>query len=445
MGLDLRLQHKMSQQLVMTPQLQQAIKLLALSHAEMAQLIRQEIEQNPVLEELEPGPYEEGGPDLDRFAGKTSPYDGPTPIEATVACPTSLVEHLRWQVHMAELSPQERDIALFLVEEVNDDGYLDADAVAMAADDHDVAPSEVENVLGVIQQFDPPGVAARNLKECLALQAQQAAVPEPLMLTIIEECLPLMERQNLGQIARQLKVPLADVQRAVRAITHLEPKPGRGFQTTQTQFITPDLYVYKRGPSDDDWTIAVNDDGLPQVQIGALYQDGARDGFDQATKDYLQDKLRGASWLIRSMQMRARTMYRVMQSILSFQRDFFELGADHLKPLILREVAQDVGMHESTISRVTTSKYVHTPQGIYPLKFFFNSAIAQLNGEALASQSVRSHIQRLIGSEQPGAPLSDQRLVELLREHDIDIARRTVAKYRDMLGIAPSSRRKRVY
>jgi len=444
MGLDLRLQHKMSQQLVMTPQLQQAIKLLALSHAEMAQLIRQEIEQNPVLEELEPGPYE-GVPGADRFVGTPSGHEGPAPIEATVACPTSLVEHLRWQVHMAELGPVEREIALFLVEEVNDDGYLQADAVAMAAQDHDVSSQDVENVLGIIQQFDPPGVAARDLKECLALQAQQAAVPEPLVLTIIEQCLPLVEKQNLGQIARQLKVSLGEVQRAVRAITHLEPKPGRGFAHTQTQFITPDLYVYKVGPSADDWTIAVNDEGLPQVRIGAMYQNGNNSAFDQATRHYLQDKLRGASWLLRSMQMRARTMYRVMQSILSFQRDFFELGVGHLKPLILREVAQDVGMHESTISRVTTSKYVHTPQGIYPLKFFFNSAIAQLNGEALASQSVRSHIQRLIGSEPPSAPLSDQRLVELLREHDIDIARRTVAKYRDMLGIAPSSRRKRVY
>jgi RNA polymerase sigma-54 factor len=425
--------------------LQQAIKLLALSHAEMAQLIRQEIEQNPVLEELEPGPYEGGNGAADRFVGPQSSYDGPAPIETTVACPTTLVEHLRWQVHMAELGPVERDIALFLVEEINDDGYLNPDAVAMAAQDYDVSPQDVDNVLAIIQQFDPPGVGARDLKECLILQAGQAAVPEPLVLSIIEQCLAQVEKQQLGHIARQLKVPLGEVQRAVRAITHLEPKPGRSFTHTQTHFITPDLYVYKVGPGIDDWTIAINDEGLPQVCIGAMYQNCASDAFDQATRDYLQDKLRGASWLMRSMQMRARTMYRVMQSILSFQRDFFELGVGHLKPLILREVAQDVGMHESTISRVTTSKYVHTPQGIYPLKFFFNSAIAQFNGEALASQSVRSHIQRLIGSESPGAPLSDQRLVELLREHDIDIARRTVAKYRDMLGIAPSSRRKRVY
>ncbi len=235
------------------------------------------------------------------------------------------------------------------------------------------------------------------------------------------------------------------MQAALKTITHLEPKPGRKFQDTQTHYITPDLYVYKVGPNLDDWTIALNDEGVPQVQVGALYQEDRKMKFDAPTQSYLQDKLRGASWLIRSIQMRNRTMYRVMQSILSFQLDFFEQGVGHLKPLILRDVASDVGMHESTISRVTTNKYVHTPQGIYPLKFFFNSAIAQVHGEALASQSVRSHIQRLIAAEQPGAPLSDQRLVELLRDHDIDIARRTVAKYRDMLGIAPSSRRKRVF
>lgn len=443
MSLDLRLQHKMTQQLVMTPQLQQAIKLLALSHGEMAQLIRQELEENPVLEELEPAALE--GPPTDRFRSNLSAYEGPALIEATVACPTSLCEHLRWQVVMAELGAVERAVALFLIEEIDDDGYLGADAVAMAAQTHDASVAFVEELLAVVQQLDPPGVGARTLQECLALQVQQATTVEPLVVAIIEQCLPLLERHALKNIARQLKVTLEEVQRAVRIITHLEPKPGRRFQNTQTHYITPDLYVYKVGPSSHDWTIAVNDEGLPQVQVGAAYQGGCSKSFDATTQAYLQDKLRGASWLIRSMQMRNRTMYRVMQSILSFQMNFFEQGMGHLKPLILRDVAADVGMHESTISRVTTNKYVHTPQGIFALKFFFNSSIAQLSGDTLASQSVRSHIQRLIVSEPADAPLSDQRLVELLREHDIDIARRTVAKYRDMLGIAPSSRRKRVY
>lgn len=441
--MDLRLQHKMTQQLVMTPQLQQAIKLLALSHGELAQLIRSEIEENPVLEELDPGPDEFAGPDSQhRTSGA---LDGPAPIDATVACPTSLLDHLRWQVHMAGFAPEARAIALFLVEEVDEDGYLNADALRMAAQEHDASLEAVEEVLTVVQQFDPQGVGARSLKECLALQAQQATVPDPLVLGIIETCLPLLERRALKDIARLLRAPLERVQQAVRAITHLEPKPGRRFLATQTQYITPDLYVYKVGQTAADWTIAINDDGLPQVQIGALYQQSSVTAFDAQTQVYLQDKLRGASWLIRSIQMRNRTMGRVMQSIVRMQIDFFEHGVGHLKPLILREVAQDVGLHESTISRVTSNKYVHTPQGIYPLKFFFNSSIACLSGEGLASQSVRSHIQRLIGSEQARAPLSDQRLVELLREHDIDIARRTVAKYRDMLGIAPSSRRKRVF
>ena len=490
MALDLRLQHKMTQQLAMTPQLQQAIKLLTLSHLELAELIRDEIAENPVLEEAEPGdrPGDEAVDPLiapsavpeaadagDRNGqdgaheiagepsaaevdwapeaaltgeftrGHTGGDEGPSSMEATLVTPTSLVEHLRWQVRMADLTAVQRQVALFLAEEIGDDGYLSADAVALAAAEFDVDAAEAQAVLAVLQEFDPPGVAATCLQECLAIQARAWSSPEPLVAQIIDGYLPYVERRALPQVARALHVTLAEVQRAVRLISHLEPRPGRNFHGNTTQYITPDIYVHRVGPNPDDYAITLNGEGLPRVRIGELYAAGPQAHFDGPTQGYVQEKLRAASWLIRSIQMRQRTMYRVMQSILSFQRDFFDQGEGHLKPLILRDVALDVGMHESTISRVTTNKYVHTPQGIKPLKFFFNSTISGTSGESLASQSVRSHIQRLVGAEPPEAPLSDQRLVELLRQKDIDIARRTVAKYREMLKIPPSSRRRRVF
>lgn len=489
MALDLRLQHKMTQQLVMTPQLQQAIKLLTLSHLEMADLIRDEILQNPVLEEAEAAENasQEGqdplvalssAPDADRatrndvggdetageataaevdWAPEAAPLSGDfsrshgssdevgASVEATLATPTSLAEHLRWQVHMADLSGLQRQVALFLIEEIGEDGYLSAEALQLASSEFDIDAAQAQEVLRVVQDLDPPGVGATCLRECLAIQARAWSTPEPLVELIIEGYLPYVEKRALPQVARALRVPLEQVLRAVRLISHLEPRPGRNFGGSSTQYITPDLYVHRVGPGPDDYAITVNGEGLPRVRISDLYGAEARTGYDGATLGYVQDKLRAASWLIRSIQMRQRTMYRVMQSILSFQRDFFDQGEGHLKPLILRDVALDVGMHESTISRVTTNKYVHTPQGIYALKFFFNSTISGTSGESLASQSVRSHIQRLIEQEPADAPLSDQTLVELLRQKDIDIARRTVAKYREMLKIPPSSRRRRVF
>jgi RNA polymerase sigma-54 factor len=511
MALDLRPQQRMSQQLVMTPQLQQAIKLLQLSHLEIAEVLRDEIEQNPVLEEhgehgdsseAEDGANDSGGehhlggdeaelsddgsvsagaddrlsvaadesfeaaaePDaaqvaadidwdnyleaysyaLPTAAGATL-HDGPALHETTLSQSTSLVDHLRWQVQMAALGPFEQRLAWLLVEEINEDGYLAEGATVRVSEEADCELDSVVATLYILQEFDPPGVGARDLKECLLLQARRLAHNDALPQRIIENYLPYVEKRNLAGIARELKLTTAEVAAAVRLITQLEPRPGSMFYNREPEYITPDIYVHKVGPNADDYVVTLNEDGLPRLRISTYYRDALQNNVHGEAKHYIQEKLRSAAWLIRSIHMRQRTIHKVMESILKFQAAFFEQGVCALKPLILRDVADDVKMHESTISRVTSNKYVHTPQGIYELKYFFNSSIRGVDGDNVASESVRNHIERLIDAENPRAPHSDQRIVEILKAQDIDIARRTVAKYREMLKIPSSSRRRRIF
>jgi len=510
MALDLRLQQKMVQQLVMTPQLQQAIKLLQLSHLEMADVLREEMEQNPILEERSDGaderdageivegestghestdatvlssdvsPHEQteiatdisstlisdAAPDatpepssqeverdidwesyLDSYSyslpatAGAAPSDDLPPFEANLTKATSLHDHLRWQVQMGDFSADEARIAGLLIEEINDDGYLDKDAAQTTARELDVDVDEVEVVITRLQSFDPAGVAARNLRECLLIQVKHLSQESQLVVDIIDTHLHNVERRNFQAIAKDLKTTVGEVSEAVRIISQLEPRPGRPYSDKEPQYITPDIYVHKVG---NEYAIVLNEDGLPKLRVSNYYRK-ALQGAGGETKSYIQEKLRSAVWLIRSIHMRQRTIYRVMESILKFQREFFDAGVAHLKPLILKDVAEDVGMHESTISRVTTNKYVHTPQGIYELKYFFNSSISRFGGEDIASESVRDHIKRLISEENPASPWSDQQIVEMLKRHDIDIARRTVAKYREMLRIPPSSKRKLLF
>ncbi len=529
MALDLRLQQKMVQQLVMTPQLQQAIKLLQLSHLEMAEVLQAEMEQNPVLEEPgdadddEPGtgdadgdgtaagadtdaqgdgaegdgdtgeaPVADAGAssaesapqeteavvtdmastlddgaagatpeptagEVDReidweayletysyslpaTAGRASDDELP-PLEATMSKPTSLHDHLRWQVQMGDFSQAEARIAAVLIEEVNDDGYLVADAAQTVAQELEIPVVEVEAVIADLQTFDPPGVAARNLRECLLIQVKGLTHENQLVVEIIDKYLHHVERRNFQAIARELKASPAQIAEAVKVIATLEPRPGRVLSDKEPQYITPDIYVYKVS---NDYAIVLNEDGLPKLRISNYYRRAMqRSGGN--VKSFIQEKLRSAVWLIRSIHMRQRTIYRVMESILKFQRDFFDKGVAYLKPLVLKDVAEDVGMHESTISRVTSNKYVHTPQGIFELKYFFNSSIAKYGGDAIASESVRDNIGKLIAQESDANPYSDQQLVELLKSQGIDIARRTVAKYREMLRIPSSSKRRQMF
>jgi len=501
MSMELKQSLKMTQQLVMTPQLQQAIKLLQLSRMELVDLIRTEVTENPLLEgadEPEEEPIqsgdspaevadheskpehkeaerseevkgEEGSNEIDwdqyldhyQLQGHTAPSnrglaDEELPgYEATLTRKTDLVDHLVWQLRLSHFTPEEEQVAMLIIGNLDDDGYFRMPAVEGEGDD--ATPRDpivrisfeagcgvefAENVLHKVQTLDPIGVAARNLRECLLLQIRHINADTPEILAIVERHLKHLESKNFQAIAKDLKITVEEVVKAVRVISKLEPKPGRAFTGEDAQYITPDVYVHKMG---DKYVVVLNDDGLSKLRISGMYRAALKNGQAGAAKEYIQDKLRSAVWLIRSIHQRQRTIYKVTESIVKFQRDFLDRGIANLKPLILRDVAEDIGMHESTVSRVTTNKYVHTPQGIYELKFFFNSAIAKTGGDEIASEAVKNHIRQIVTAEDPRHPHSDQRIVEILKTQNIEIARRTVAKYREVLGILPSSKRKKYF
>jgi len=308
------------------------------------------------------------------------------------------------------------------------------------AEEAGMSLEETEAVLKRVQEFDPPGVAARDLAECLLIQARFLGADDDIVVAIITRHLANLEKKNYALIARDLNQPLDEVYEAAKVVMGLNPKPGCAYTEEKPTYITPDVYIQKVG---DKYFVVANDDGLPKLKISDFYRTALSKG--PQAREYIQERLRSAQWLIRSIQQRQRTIVRVTESILRFQREFFEKGPAYLRPLILRDVAEDIGMHESTVSRVTTNKYVHTPQGIFELKYFFNSGIARSDGDDLASEAVKLKIKQLIESEDPKCPLSDQRIVELLAAQNIEIARRTVAKYREQLKILSSSKRRRVF
>ncbi len=469
MAIDLKQSLRLVQQLVMTPQLQQAIKLLQLSRMELADLINQEMMENPVLEEergeelpseLIPSHSEGEGENsgeqsydelnweelTDRF--NTSEYgfrfseqtEEPPPLETRVAKGVTLSEHLLWQLRLSDFTREEEEIAEYIIGNIDDDGYLKM-PVEHIAQEFGKTPEEVEQVLKRVQNFDPAGVGARNLQECLLLQLKQWEVNNPLAEKIVKNYLKELEAKDYKKIARREKVSLEEVKETVRIICELEPKPGRPFGEERVQYITPDIYVFRSG---DGYTIVLNEDGLPKLRISPYYLSLLRSNTPEATKEYIKEKVQSAMWLIRSIHQRQRTIYRVMESIIKFQQEFFDKGVAYLKPLILKDVAQDIGMHESTVSRVTTNKWVHTPHGIFSMKFFFNSRINSLSGEPVASESVKERIRQIINREAPEHPYSDREIVKILwEEYGIEIARRTVSKYRESMGILPSSKRKK--
>jgi RNA polymerase sigma-54 factor len=363
-------------------------------------------------------------------------------LEATLTKPPSLPDHLAWQLKMVNppMTPEQLEIGLTIIGNIDADGYIKDPPLTELAADLGVEETSVQEVLETIQTFDPTGVGARNLAECMLIQAMACGQDDDLVVKMIKSHLGNLEKKNYQAIARDLKQPLEEIYEAAKVIMDFDPRPGRQYSLDDPHYVTPDVYIHKVG---DKYFVVPNDDGLPKLKISGFYKNAM--GNSNASKDYVQDKLRSAQWLIRSIQQRQRTIIKVTESILKFQREFFDKGIAHLKPLILRDVAEDIGMHESTVSRVTTSKYVHTPQGIFELKFFFNSGISRTNGEDLASQAVKSKIKELVAGEDPKRPHSDQKIVELLKKGGIDIARRTVAKYREQLGILSSSKRKQVF
>ncbi|MBW1991339.1 MAG: RNA polymerase factor sigma-54 [Deltaproteobacteria bacterium] len=480
MALEIRQSLKLTQTLIMTQKLQQAIKLLQLSRLELLGEIHQALETNPVLEEqlsedqTQETPGEEEWPsfspeqaaeepqsdgenkstveewDWDKFL-KAQEMPTPTfqeyeeretpPFENLNAQKTSLKSHLQWQLRMVDLEEEEERLATLIIGNLDNDGYLRADLEELARE-AGCSPEQAEKVIYLVQGFDPPGVAARDLKECLLLQLGALGAREPLLEALIERHLPNVANRNYQAIARDLRISLEEVAQAVEIICRLDPKPGRQFDPEDPAYIQPDVYVEK---VEDDYVITLNDDGLPKLRINSFYLEAMRnpEKLSEAAKQYIQRHLDNALWFIRSINQRQRTLYKVTESIFRFQRDFLDHGLSCLKPLTLRQVAEDVQMHESTISRVTTNKYVHTPQGVFDLKFFFNSGINLSAGDQIASESVKEKIRQIVQSEDPENPLSDQEIADILRQDDIIIARRTVAKYRGMLGVLPSSKRKR--
>lgn len=487
MAFELKQNLKLTQQLVMTPQLQQAIKLLQLSRLDLVDTINQELEENPLLEEItsdedpeaekkiEPEQVEEGEReesktperteeltgagdgreefDWDSYLEDYGPmgvtYDrkeGPAPSwENLLAVKSSLTDHLMWQLRLSPFTKDEQRVGEQIIGNLDQNGYLAATLEEISVQEN-VAPAFVEEVLTKIQEFDPVGIAARDLKECLLIQARLAGEARLLVERIICNHLNDLEIKNYDFIARKLKAPLADVQAAVAVIRNMDPRPGSVYNEERIQAIVPDVFVVKSG---DDYKIVLNDDGLPRLRISNFYRE-IMSGLSgranaQNGKSYIKERVQSATWLIKSIQQRQKTIYRVAESIVRFQKEFFDGGIGFLRPLILRDVADDVEMHESTISRVVTNKYMHSPRGIFEMKYFFGSSIHRNGGDDVSSKSVQDDIRKIIGDEDPRKPLSDQEIVERLAESGITIARRTVAKYREMMKILPSSRRKRYY
>ncbi|MBN1881782.1 MAG: RNA polymerase factor sigma-54 [Deltaproteobacteria bacterium] len=458
MAQELRQELKLAQKLVLTPQLQQAIKLLQLTRLELREHISQELTENPVLEETleasDGGSAEEslvekliqddgvyGFPDGYSYRdGFTDSDEKQSFIENSARKSGSLMDHLIWQISMSDLDKYKVQIAVEIAGNLNDDGYLSA-TLDEIAENNNVPISGVESVLKKVQLMDPVGVAARGLQECLMVQAQYLNMATPLVQGIIDEYLPKLQNRNYSFIAKKMGVDIGEVIEAVEVITGLDPKPGRAFNIEEPQYIIPDVFVYK---VDNEYIINLNDNGLPRLRISKLYKDMLNSGTElpDATKDFIMERIRSATWLIKSIHQRQRTIQKVSQSIVEHQKDFLDRGIEYLKPMVLRDIADDVGVHESTVSRVTNGKYMYTPRGVFELKYFFTGKVSSDIGEDKSVETVKNRIKEIINEENSARPISDQLITRMLKEEGINIARRTVAKYREQLGILSSSRRK---
>ncbi len=479
MAMETRLSLRQSQRVVMTPLLQQAIQLLQLSTLELQEVVQKELLENPLLEEMAPETSDAPDPQapadtptappaepmsVDAAPPSTTerqtddlPFDltavmfddheerslvqqedrEDLPFENMVRSVNSLTDYLDEQLRFATEDPVVRRIGTEIIGNLDEDGYLRAE-VEEIAERCGVTAEEVTKVLTLVQAFDPPGVAARSIQECLLIQLKSDPNPDPVSVEIVEEHFEDLSRRRYPDIARALKLPLDRVMESVEEIMGLEPKPGRRFGGGDSRYIVPDVVVHKMG---SEYVVVLNEDGIPRLRVNSLYRSLLRNSGDEA-RQYVEQKLRSAVWLIKSVDQRQRTLRKVTQSIVKFQREFLDKGLPYLRPLSLRDVGEDIGMHESTISRVTTNKYVETPQGLFELKYFFHSGIQSGDGEMVSSVSVKKMIQDLLANEDPSKPLSDQEVALILKGRGLTIARRTVAKYREELGILPSHQRR---
>ncbi|QPJ65666.1 MAG: RNA polymerase factor sigma-54 [Candidatus Nitrohelix vancouverensis] len=489
MGLGL----KMTQKLVMTPMLQQAIKLLPLARLELAQLVQQEMVDNPLLEELEENdeeisqdteedleapdndleeaPLEEfsveetlapvNGDDesasetvaeqeidwdnfiqsnLDGGMSADSYTERPS-IEATYRKEPSLSEHLHWQLNLAVDSDKDKFIGACIIGNIQSDGYLICGVEEISADCSEPV-EDVQRVLAVIQTFEPTGVGARSLKECLMIQARSLPERIPLVEELIENFLERLEDRRIPKIASELKLDIETVLNALQIIRCFQPKPGMDFSSEKIDYVVPDVVVVK---TEEGYDLALNDDEVPRLRINPYYHDLLKTASEGQTREYLENKYKSALWLIKSIDQRRQTIYKVGKSIIKLQKEFLDKGLSYLRPMVLKDVALDIEMHESTVSRITTNKYIDTPQGIYELKFFFHSGIRSCEGSNnMSSVRVKNMIKEIVAQEDSTRPLTDDQMVAALVEKNAKIARRTITKYRKELNIPPANKRKRL-
>ncbi len=469
----------------MTPSLQQAIKLLQLSKLELQEVLNQELLENPLLDEsteevkteetqAEEVKAENEAEDAKKPEAKEAEkekdsfeeidYDAyfqdyieygynprgmgeeheEFPIENTLTRPPNLSDHLTWQLSMSDASPRTKEIAQFIIGNIDEDGYLRATNDEIAASGG-YAPEDVATAVEAVQSLDPIGVGARDLRECLLLQLRFLEIDAPLVEVIVRDHWDEFMQRKFVPLAKALGIDMKTLEGIVEIIKHLDPKPGRKYSNERAIYVEPDVYVHKIG---DEYVIVLNEDGMPKLRINSGYRsmlnsmDSKSDG---ETVNYIKDKIRSAVWLIKSLDQRQRTIYKVAESIVKHQREFLEKGIDYLRPLVLRDVADDIQMHESTVSRVVSNKYMHTPRGLFLMKYFFHSGIDSDTGEDISSLTVKKKIQSYIENEDPRKPLSDSKIMKILNDEGINIARRTVAKYRDELNIPSSTDRKQIF
>jgi RNA polymerase sigma-54 factor len=446
--------------LVMTPELRQAIQLLQLSAADLEQYIHEQLEENPVLEIAEPGEGEDGEearevPLLDADPGEWMAYvqrngrgerglprsaDEGVSFESLAAPSETLADALESQLRYLSLDSATMAVCRYLIGNLDDNGYLTVDA-AFLCKRFNIDRDTFDRSLRIIQSLEPAGVGARSLSECLKLQLQREDAPDEVTLQIIQHHLDDVAAGRIRKIARQLGVGLQRVQQAVDRLKRLNPRPGMAYASSEPRYVLPDVCVER---VNGEYVVLVNEGFFPRLTVSDQYQRMMAEGGERARQaaDYLRNWFQSAVWLVRGIEQRRQTLYRVTRVIVEKQRDFLDRGVDHLKPLTLREVADELGLHESTVSRATQNKYVQTPRGLFPFRYFFPSGVDSLSGD-ISAKSVKKRIVELIQRENKQKPLSDQRIADLLREGGIRISRRTVAKYREELGIASSMARRR--
>jgi RNA polymerase sigma-54 factor len=513
MALEQKLNLRLSQRLIMTPSLQQAIKLLQMTKLELQEEITQELTENPLLEEaVSEGPAETPEAEAERLDAEDAPPQGPEPeasaspseatpavtepapapeapsaaaetpaadaekepdsfdeidyesyfqdymdlsyrpqapseevesrpLDAVLSRPQSLSDHLLWQLDMSALSARQKEIAQAIIGNIDESGYLEASFEEIAA----MGPytvDEVETALHRVQDFDPPGVAARDVRECLLLQIAFHDMEGTPAESVVRDHFDLLQARKFRDLAQVLQLPLDETMAVVESIRHLDPKPGKKYNAQSGAYVIPDVYVLK---IDKGYTIVLNEEGLPRLRISPFYRrliDRNNPEATPETREYAREKFRSAFRLIKSLEERQRTIYKVAKSIVKHQEGFLDHGYEHMRPLILRDVADDIGMHESTVSRVVNHKYMHTPRGLFEMRFFFHSGLASDGGDEVSSLTVKERIKKAVAEEDAQSPLSDAAIVQMLSREGLRIARRTIAKYREELRIPSSNERR---